>query len=158
MPKRYLAAAGLAVVVLAGCGLASGTPAPEATSQGQGLPSWMVTCMSAGGITAVSPGQLPELSSSAIVATARTYSAMLASATAVPVYMKYVLATTSDTQMSSVLASPLWAAGFTDLPKVVLPGGLYPAGSPPAPRYLSGRIVFLTDPGDTTVLALDCSS
>jgi hypothetical protein len=83
---------------------------------------------------------------------------MLASAPASPSYLQYV-APTNDAENTEgeVLASPLWAVGFTGFENS-FPGGLLNIGPSAGTELITGRIVFVDDDTDTTVLALDCPS
>ena len=105
---------------------ASTTPtAIAATNSSPSLPSWMATCLGAGGIgTAARPGE-PTLTSDQAVATARGYSAALTSAPAAPFYLHFVAPTAdAGTVEGNALATPLWAVGFSGF-DAQLPGGLF---------------------------------
>jgi hypothetical protein len=117
----------------------------------QPIPNWMASCLAAGGITTAAAAGEPSLTSNEAVATARRFDNELpASAPATPLYLQFV-APDPGTSEGDALASPLWAVGFSGV-HGYLPGGI-PNAIPE-----SGQIVFVSDPGNKWVLALDCAS
>jgi hypothetical protein len=122
------------------------------------VPSWMATCLSEASIaTAASTGE-PSLTSDEVDATARRFNNELpASApTTTPLYLQFV-APDPGTSEGDALASPVWAVGFSGLHRQ-MPGGLFTSGNSSSSIFMSGQIVFVSDPGNKWVLALDCPS
>jgi hypothetical protein len=134
---------------------AATSPTPiGVTKSSPRVPSWMATCLSRGGIRTAAPTGEPTLTSDQAVATARRYFTISAATT--PLYLQFV-ASDPGTVEGDAMKSPLWAVGFSGLHEQ-MPGGLYPSGTSSASIYVSGKIVFVSDPGDKPVLALDCPS
>ena len=166
MKRRMALLLPIVAALAAGCGVRP-LPRPVPTvhlvdQAAQVLPTWMTACISAEGIAATElpAGTAPQLTSETVLGTARGWDSALTTSPATAAYMVYDAGSLAQgTTLGAALAQPLWAVGFGSLHWQLPTGFDVPATANLSARpYMSGLIVFISDPGNTPVLELDCPS
>jgi hypothetical protein len=130
------------------------SPVPILTPTG--LPAWMSTCMQSEGITAVTPPNGPHLTRAQVIAFV-TAAGDTFGPDPITAYLQF-LAPSVDPS-AKPFAQPVWAVGVDGL-HYAMPGLDFPsklATASPQP-YISGNIVFVSDPGGKVELGLGCPS
>jgi hypothetical protein len=130
------------------------SPVPILTPAG--LPAWMSVCMQSAGITAVTPPTGPRLTTAQVIAFVNAAGDSFGP-DPITAYLEF-LAPSVDPS-AKPFARPVWAVGVDGLHYPMLglnvPSRLATASPQP---YISGNIVFISDPSGKVELGLGCPS